>query len=137
MTDDEEAKTVFDRGMRTRRAVLGDAYVDAALARADDFGAPMQRLTAEYCWDTIWNRPGLDRCSRSLVNMGMIAALNRLHELAAHVLAGLRNGLSVEEIQEVLLQFAVYCGVPAGVDSFRIAGDVVAAWHAERGLPSA
>lgn len=120
----------FDRGLRTRRAVLGDAYVDAALGRAGDFGAPMQRLTTEICWDGIWNRPGLDRRSRSLVNLGMIAALNRPHELAAHVRAALRNGLTVAEIQEVLLQAAVYCGVPAGVDSFRIAGEVVAAWEA-------
>lgn len=123
-------KDSFDRGLRTRRAVLGDAYVDAALGRAGDFGAPMQRLTTEICWDRIWNRPWLDRRSRSLVNLGMIAALNRPHELAAHVRAALRNGLTVAEIQEVLLQAAVYCGVPAGVDSFRIAGEVVAAWEA-------
>nr|WP_254621127.1 carboxymuconolactone decarboxylase family protein [Sphingomonas sp. CL5.1] len=122
----------FDRGLRTRRAVLGDAYVDAALARADSFGAPMQQWTTEVCWDRIWNRPGLDRRSRSILNLGMIAALNRPHELAAHVRAALRNGLTVAEIQEVLLQVAAYCGVPAGVDSFRIAGGIVAEWTRER-----
>jgi len=120
----------FERGLVTRRAVLGEAYVDKALEQADDFSWPMQQLTTEYCWDEIWNRPGLDRRSRSLLNLGMIAALNRPHELKIHVGGALNNGLTKEEIREAILQIAVYCGMPAALDSFRIAREV----FVERGL---
>jgi 4-carboxymuconolactone decarboxylase len=84
----------------------------------------MQQLVTEYCWDEIWNRPGLDRRSRSILNLGMIAALNRPHELKLHVRGALNNGLSREEIREILLQIAIYCGVPAAIDSFRVAQSV-------------
>jgi len=126
MTSERTTSEAFDRGLETRRQVLGDAYVDKALAGADDFNWPMQELTTEYCWDHIWNRPDLDRRSRSILNLGMIAALNRGHELKAHIRGALTNGVTREELREVLLQIAVYVGVPAGVDSFRLAKEVFA-----------
>jgi 4-carboxymuconolactone decarboxylase len=106
--------------------VLGDAYVERSLKAADDFNWPIQKLATEYCWDEIWNRPDLDKRSRSLLNLGMIAALNRPHELKVHIRGALNNGLSKTELREVFLQIAVYCGMPAGLDSFRIARDVFA-----------
>lgn len=115
----------FNRGLATRKAVLGSAYVERSIADADSFTWPMQELTTEYCWDEIWNRPGLDRRSRSLLNLGMIAALNRPHELRLHVRGAINNGLTPAELQEVFLQVAIYCGVPAGLDSFRIAREVL------------
>ncbi len=114
----------FERGLETRRAVLGAEYVDGSLSRADDFDMPMQRLTTEYCWDGIWNRPGLDRRTRSMLNLAMITALNRPHELKLHVRGALTNGLTKADIQEVFLQAAIYCGVPAAIDSFRAAKEV-------------
>lgn len=114
----------FERGLKTRRAVLGADYVDGALSRADDFDMPMQQLTTEYCWDAIWNRPGLDRRTRSMLNLAMITALNRPHELKLHVRGAITNGLSKGDIQEVFLQAAIYCGVPAAIDSFRSAKEV-------------
>jgi len=116
----------FERGLATRRAVLGEAYVDRALADAGDFDWPMQQLTTEYCWDAIWNRPGLDRRCRSILNLGMIAALNRPHELRLHIQGALNNGLSIDEIREIFLQVSVYCGIPAGIEAFRIAREVLA-----------
>lgn len=115
----------FDRGLATRREVLGDAYVDASLAGADELGWPMQKLVTEYCWDEIWNRPGLDRRSRSLLNLGMICALGRAHELKAHVRGAINNGVSVEELTEIFLQVAVYCGFPAALDSWRVARETL------------
>jgi 4-carboxymuconolactone decarboxylase len=112
---------LFDKGLEIRRAVLGADYVDKSFATADDFNRPMQELTTEYCWGNIWGRPGLERKTRSMLNLAMITALNRPHELKLHVKGAIRNGVSKEEIAEVFLQAAVYCGVPAGVDSFRIA----------------
>lgn len=126
MTRERDTSEAFERGLQTRRAVLGDAYVDKALEAADDFNWPMQQLTTEYCWDHIWNRPGLDRRSRSILNLGMIAALNRSHEFKAHTRGALANGLTRDELREILLQIAVYVGVPAGVDSFRLAREVLA-----------
>jgi 4-carboxymuconolactone decarboxylase len=114
----------FKNGLKTRREVLGGEYVDKSVKSATDFNWPMQKLVTEYCWDEIWNRPGLDRRSRSILNLGMIAALNRPHELKLHVRGALNNGLSRDEIQEILLQVAVYCGVPAAIDSFRVAQSV-------------
>ncbi|KJC61269.1 4-carboxymuconolactone decarboxylase [Bradyrhizobium sp. LTSPM299] len=114
----------FERGLKTRRAVLGDAYVERSLEAADDFNWPAQKLTTEYCWDEIWNRPDLDKRSRSLLNLGMIAALNRPHELKIHIRGALNNGLAKAELREVFLQIAVYCGMPAGLDSFRLAKEV-------------
>lgn len=112
---------LFDQGLQTRREVLGDEYVDAALRSADDFGRPMQELVTQYCWGDVWNRPGLDRRSRSLLNLGMLTALNRPHELALHVRGALNNGLTKDEIREALLQAAVYCGLPAAIDAMRVA----------------
>lgn len=116
----------FQRGLAVRRAVLGADYVDKALADADAFTRPLQDLVTEYCWGEIWTRPGLPRKTRSLLNIAMLAALNRPHELKLHLRGALRNGCTQAEIMEVLLQAAIYCGVPAAVDSFRIAREVLA-----------
>ena len=112
---------LFEKGMKVRKEVLGEAYVDAAFANADDFTRPMQEYATEACWGAIWGREGLDRRTRSIINLSMISALNRPHELKLHVKAALTNGLTRDEIREILLQVACYCGVPAGMDSFRIA----------------
>ena len=114
----------FDEGLAVRREVLGAEYVDQAIAAADDFTRPLQELVTEYCWGAIWTRPGLPRRTRSLVNLAMLTALNRPHELKLHVRGALRNGCTRDEIMEVLLQTAIYCGVPAAIDSFRIAKEV-------------
>lgn len=114
-------KDLFDKGLQVRREVLGDAYVDASLKTADDFGRDMQELVTQYCWGDIWTRPGLDRKTRSFLNLAMLAALNRPHELKAHVRGAINNGLTKDEIKEVFLQVAIYCGVPAAIDSFRAA----------------
>lgn len=119
------AETLYDRGMEVRRAVLGDEHVDAALERTTDFDRPMQELAVEYCWGGIWTRPGLDRRSRSIINLAMLGALGRQHELEMHVRGALANGLTEDEIGEVLLQVAVYCGIPAGIDAFRTARRVI------------
>jgi 4-carboxymuconolactone decarboxylase len=116
----------FDRGLALRKEVLGDDYVERSLASADDFSRPIQELSTEYCWGRIWSRPGLSRRDRSLLNIGMISALNRPHELRLHVKAALTNGLTRDEIREALLQVAVYCGIPAGLDSTRIAREAFA-----------
>jgi 4-carboxymuconolactone decarboxylase len=115
----------FEKGLRTRREVLGDDYVDRSLGAVDALGWPMQQLVTEYCWDEIWNRPGLDRRSRSLLNLGMIAALNRTHELRAHVRGAINNGVTTQELCEVFLQVAVYCGFPAALDGWRTAREVL------------
>lgn len=115
---------LFDRGLNTRREVLGADYVDAAIANADDFSRDLQQLVTQYAWGDIWNRPGLDRKSRSLINLAMLTALNRPHELRLHLRGALNNGVTKDEIREVLLQTAIYCGVPASMDSFRQAREV-------------
>jgi 4-carboxymuconolactone decarboxylase len=119
-------KATFEKGLEIRRAVLGSEYVDNAMAGADEFSRPLQELVTQYCWGDIWGRPGLDRKTRSMINLAMLTALNRPHELKLHVRAALRNGLTKEEIREVFLQAAIYCGVPAAVDSFRTAREVFA-----------
>ena len=119
-------KQRFDGGMKIRREVLGAAYVDKNMANADEFSMAMQDLTTRYCWGDIWARPGLDRKTRSMLNLAMIAALNRPHELKAHVKGALTNGVSKDEIKEVLLQVAIYAGIPAGMDSFRLAHEAFA-----------
>lgn len=116
----------FDKGLALRKQVLGADYVEKSMANADDFSRPMQELSTEYCWGYVWTRPGLQLRERSLINLSMISALNRPHELKLHVKAALNNGLTREEIREVLLQVAVYCGVPAGIDSTRIAREAFA-----------
>ena len=114
-------KATYDKGLEIRRAVLGDAYVDAALKNSDDFNRPLQELVTEYCWGALWGREGLPRKTRSMLNLAMISILNRPHELRAHLRGALNNGLTRQEICEVFLQVAIYAGVPASVDSFRIA----------------
>jgi 4-carboxymuconolactone decarboxylase len=114
----------FQRGLNTRREVLGSAYVDASLSKATEFNWPIQELVTEYCWDSVWNRPGLDRKQRSILNLGMISALNRPHELKLHVRGALNNGLTKDQIREIFLQVSIYCGVPAAIDSFRVAQEV-------------
>ena len=116
-------KDLYDAGMKTRREVLGNEYVDAALKAADKDPLPtaMQEYVAQYCWGDIRNRPGLDHRTRSFLNLAMLTALNRPHELKLHIRGALNNGLTREEIGEAFLQAAVYCGVPAALDSFRVA----------------
>ncbi|MFM7965422.1 MAG: carboxymuconolactone decarboxylase family protein [Betaproteobacteria bacterium] len=116
----------FERGLATRREVLGKQYVDDSISKADDFNLPMQELVTEYCWDRVWNRPGLERKTRSMINIAMLTALNRPHELKLHIKGAVRNGVSRDEIREILLQTAIYCGVPAAIDSFRLAREALA-----------
>jgi len=119
-------KERFDKGLQTRREVLGAEYVDAAIKNADDFNMPMQELVTEYCWGAVWGRPGLDKKQRSMLNLAMISCLNRPHELRLHIAGALKNGVTRDEIREVFMQVAIYAGVPAGVDSFRAAKEVFA-----------
>ena len=114
-------KATYDKGLAVRRAVLGEEYVDAALKTVDDFNKPLQDLVTEYCWGAVWGREGLPRKTRSMLNLAMISILNRPHELRAHLRGALTNGVSKEEIMEVLLQVGIYGGIPCAVDSFRIA----------------
>jgi 4-carboxymuconolactone decarboxylase len=116
----------YDEGLKIRKAVLGDEYVNRALANVNSFNAPLQELVTEYCWGKVWGRPGLDRKQRSMLNLAMISILNRPHELKAHIRGALTNGLTPTEICEVFLQVMIYAGVPAAVDSFRIANEAFA-----------
>ena len=122
MNDDERK----EQGMATRRAVLGDAHVDRAIASTDEFTADFQDFITRYAWGEIWSRPGLDRRMRSAITLTALTALNHNHELAMHVRAARRNGLTPDEIKEVLLQAAIYCGVPAANRAFAIAQEVLA-----------
>ena len=117
---------VFDRGMEIRKSILGAEFVENSFSAADDFNRPMQELTTEYCWGAVWGREGLPRKTRSMLNLAMLSALNRPHELKMHIKGALRNDVTREEIREILLQVAIYCGIPAGVDSFRIAREAFA-----------
>jgi 4-carboxymuconolactone decarboxylase len=117
---------LFAKGLKIRTEVLGEAYVNKALASMDDFNRPLQELVTEYCWGAVWGRTGLDRAQRSMLNLAMISVLNRPHELRAHLRGALTNGLSREQIAEIFLQVAIYAGVPAAVDSFRIARETFA-----------
>lgn len=126
-------QATYDKGLEIRRATLGDAYVDRALARVDRFNKPLQDLVTEYCWGAVWGREGLSRRDRSMINLAMISILNRHNELKVHVKGALTNGLTKEEISEVLLQVAIYGGVPAAVDSFRIANEAFAELEADNG----
>jgi 4-carboxymuconolactone decarboxylase len=116
----------FEKGMEIRKSVLGKEYVEKSFASADEFNMPMQELTTEYCWGAVWGRDGLPKKTRSMLNLAMLSALNRPHELKMHIKGALRNGVTKDEIREVLLQVAIYCGIPAGVDSFRIARETFA-----------
>jgi 4-carboxymuconolactone decarboxylase len=125
MSDLIDRNERFERGLAIRREVLGADYVDKSLAAADDFTAPLQQLVTEHAWGAIWSRPGLDRRTRSFINLGMITALNRPHELEIHVKGAVNNGLTRAEIMEALLQTAIYCGFPAALDAFRVARKVL------------
>ena len=118
-------KERFEKGLEIRKSVLGAEYVDNSINNATDFNMPMQELVTEYCWGEVWARPGLPKKTRSMINLAMITALNRPHELKLHVRGAINNGVTKEEIQEVLLQTAIYCGVPAAIDSFRTAKEVL------------
>jgi 4-carboxymuconolactone decarboxylase len=120
------ANSLYDKGLEVRKAVLGAEYVETSIKNADDFNRPLQELVTEYCWGAVWTREGLPRKTRSMLNIAMLATLNRPHELELHLRGALRNGCSKDEIREILLQVAIYAGVPAGVDSFRIARKVFA-----------
>jgi len=122
MTNDETTRQqTYEAGLRVRREVLGTAHVDRSLGQVTEFSRPVQEFVTEYCWGAVWNRDGLDRRTRSLLNIVMLTALNRMHELGVHVRGAIRNGVTIEEIQEALLQAAVYVGVPASLESFRVA----------------
>ena len=114
-------KDMFDKGLAVRREVLGAEYVDAAIKGADDFNRPFQEFITEYCWGAVWARPGLPRKTRSIINLAMLTALGKPQELKIHVKGALKNGCTKDEIMEVLMQTAIYCGVPAAVDAFRTA----------------
>jgi len=125
MTDDTTRSELFDEGLRVRREVLGAEHVDRSLAAVSEFSRPIQELVTEYCWGVVWNSDGLPRKTRSLLNLAMLTALNRPHELGVHVKGALTNGATEGEIQEVLLQTAIYVGVPAALESFRIADKIL------------
>ena len=117
-------KAMFEAGLKNRREVLGAEYVDKSIASADDFNRPMQELVTEYCWGEVWGREGLTRQQRSMLNLGMLVALGRSHELRLHIRGAINNGLTKDDIREVFLQTAIYCGVPAAIDAFRNAREV-------------
>jgi 4-carboxymuconolactone decarboxylase len=118
-------KKLMDAGLGVRREVLGDEYVDRAMKNADDFNKPFQEIVSEYCWGLCWSDETLSRRDRSILNLGMIAALGKMHEFELHLRGAIRNGLTKEELRAVLIQIAVYCGIPVGVDCFRTAKQVI------------
>ena len=125
MTDDTTRKETYDAGIAMRREVLGDAHVDKSLSQVSDFSRPIQELVTEYCWGVVWSDEGLDPRTRSIINLAMLTALNRSHELGVHVRGALNNGVTEAEIQQVLMQTAIYVGVPAALESFRVAERVL------------
>lgn len=125
MSKDQTHKEAFEQGLRVRREVLGAEHVDKSLSQVSDFSRPIQELVTEYCWGVVWSRDGLPRKTRSLLNIAMLTSLNRLHELEAHVRGAITNGATEGEIQETLLQTAIYIGVPAALESFRVAEKVL------------
>lgn len=128
---------IYATGLSIRKEVVGAEYVERSLAQADEFTKPLQDLVTEYCWGRVWGRDGLPRATRSLLNVAMLTALNRPHELKLHVTGALRNGCSAEEIREVLLQASIYCGVPAALDATRVAKEAIVAYQpAESGGPA-
>ena len=118
------SKQMYDKGLEIRRSVLGAEHVDKAIANADDFNQPMQDLVTEYCWGAVWGREGLPKKTRSMLNLAMLTALNRENEFKLHVRGAINNGISREEISEILLHCAIYCGVPAAISGFRAAKQV-------------
>mgnify|MGYP002621351488 FL=1 len=125
MTNDRTHEDTYQAGLQVRREVLGEAHVERSLAQVSEFSRPIQELVTEYCWGVVWTRDGLPRKTRSLLNIVMLTALNRSHELAVHVRGAITNGATVAEIQEALLQTAVYVGAPAALESFRVAEGVL------------
>ena len=125
MSNSNPLDALFQEGLQTRREVLGPDYVDGSLAKANDFMMSFQRITTEWCWGYAWNRPGLDRKTRSRLNLAMLTALNRSNEIKLHVKGALNNGVTVDEIKETLLHATVYCGIPAGLDAFKVANQVL------------
>jgi 4-carboxymuconolactone decarboxylase len=125
-------KELWDKGLAVRKEVLGADYVERNLKAADDFNMPMQELVTQSCWGWLWARPNLPRKTRSMVNLAMLSALNRPHEFKAHVKGALTNGVTREEIREILLQVAVYCGMPAGVEGFRLAREAMKEYDQEK-----
>ena len=121
----ETMSELFERGLALRREVLGAEYVDKSLQSANDFMMAFQRITTEWCWGYAWTRPGLDKKTRSLLNLAMLTALNRAPEIKLHVRGAINNGVTVDEIKEVLLHATIYCGIPAGLDAFKAANDVL------------
>jgi 4-carboxymuconolactone decarboxylase len=121
---DADLKPLYDRGLKVRKEVLGDAYVDNAINSADEFSKPLQEYLTAHAWAASWARPGLEKKTRSMLNLAMLTALNRGHEFRIHVKGALNNGVTKEEIREILIHAAVYCGAPAAMDSFRIAKEV-------------
>jgi 4-carboxymuconolactone decarboxylase len=117
----------FERGLKVRKKVLGEKYVEHSFSEADDFNMPFQRLVTEYAWGSVWAREELPLKTRSLLNLAMLAVLNRPHELKLHIVGALRNGVSKEEMREVFLQVAIYGGAPAAMDAFRVARETLAA----------
>ena len=128
MSDHDKTETMddlFERGLALRREVLGAEYVDKSLQSANDFMMAFQRITTEWCWGYAWTRPGLDKKTRSMLNLAMLTALNRSPEIKLHVRGALNNGVTVDEIKEVLIHATIYCGIPAGLDAFKAANDVL------------
>lgn len=125
------SQEVFDLGLSIRKKVVGEKYVEQSMSTADDFNRDFQHLVTEYCWGAVWGREGLDHKTRSMVNLSMIATLSRPHELKLHVMGALRNGVTKEEVSEILMQVAIYAGVPAGVDGFRIAREAIEQFEAD------
>ena len=121
----------FDKGLEIRKSVLGEEYVDNSLSNSNEFNKPLQDMVTEYCWGYVWGRKGLSKSERSMINLSMIATLNRPHELVLHIKGALRNGVSKEKIREILLQVGVYSGIPAAVDSFRVAAKAIEEFEAE------
>ena len=117
-------KELFDKGLAVRKAVLGKEYVENSLKSADDFMMAFQEITTEYCWGYVWDRPGLDRKTRSMLNLAMLSALNRGPELRLHINGALNNGVTKEEMKEIFLQVGIYCGIPACLDAFKTAKEV-------------
>ena len=125
MSAKAETEKLFQQGLELRREVLGKDYVDGSLVKANDFMMAFQNITTEWCWGYAWTRDGLDKKTRSMLNLAMLTALNRPNEIKLHVKGALNNGVSVEEIKEIFLHATVYCGIPAGLDAFKVANAVL------------
>jgi len=137
MSERPEFQTeLFQKGVAMRRQVLGDAHVERSLAGVTDLTATLQKMVTEWAWGDIWQRPGLSKQERSMLNIGMLTALNRPHEMRAHVRGALRNGVSEEKIVEIILQTAIYCGFPAALDSMRTVADAISEFRAESAGPA-